>query len=765
MLPEPQLDTWGHHVDIWKWVDEEQQQLLTEEPAFSRQLRELPGLVTAGENSRVDAVVPGMLATARRLQHPWLEVFVRHWWMQSMVLHRRNAREGMREAVDLFERAHRDDTKDCPQSVCTTQDLCSAYGILDGPGFATERTTTADETLARIDRDWPCWSCVMEEKLSAMNHAGLHDAVLELGHAERRQQLSRQPREYANEFVDTRWVALTALGRHEEALEALNVPVKEWKGRTHANNHRVYRALTLAHLGRFEESLDALPSRAELGSDAEVLVEYHEAELLLIAADHLEWDRDRIAAQIGDVRTLASRDSRFDTARLAIRVAGFMIDRGSRTLARAVLDLAQESVAALLASPELQHQHAELMARTEAFTPDFPWSTPEEFAAQPDAVRMDQSGEALRRWPELLAVRLGLAHALSGYGLHAEALALLEAGHTEDPNPQLLDQLAATHVRAGRYAEAVAVFDGLPDDPHWRVSRIWWGTFGTVARGDAAGAGSSLMELLEREPENCGPGVSQRAAQLLTQAGDHARAVDAWKAYADRAEQPSSAHWDRMTAAALAGRWDAVRESAAANELEVPGDDGPIDEDFGWVRIDTGDQRLFAVRRSPVTARIMTVTGPSGDVENYGRLAAFDASPLEQPEGPDDPPILFPLAGWMEAPTHWSADLDGVRPDDDMWQSWVERAAAGGLTLRLAAGPDYRLPPTEPDGEPLRGLYAFLAIPNGFDNPSVVALLEELAADVDGHLFWIRLALAMGDTRTADDHRRRATALGIGDLP
>ena len=46
-----------------------------------------------------------------------------------------------------IEFANRDETRECPQSVCVTQDLAGCYAKLDGPGYAQERLDVARETL------------------------------------------------------------------------------------------------------------------------------------------------------------------------------------------------------------------------------------------------------------------------------------------------------------------------------------------------------------------------------------------------------------------------------------------------------------------------------------------------------------------------------------------------------------------------------------------------------------------------------------------
>ncbi len=70
---------------------------------------------------------------------------------------------GLPEAVRLLEFAHRDECRDCPQSVCAVQDLAIAYGMADGPAYAAERRQVCAETLERIDPGWPCFDCLSGE--------------------------------------------------------------------------------------------------------------------------------------------------------------------------------------------------------------------------------------------------------------------------------------------------------------------------------------------------------------------------------------------------------------------------------------------------------------------------------------------------------------------------------------------------------------------------------------------------------------------------
>src|SRR5690348_12628524 len=136
-------------MDIWEWVERARQEA---EDAGNLRLATLieriPYYVTDDEHAQLDAVFPEALALAREAKNPWLEVFFRHWNLQSRILHRVQVSEWIGEAVHLLEFAHREETKGCPQSVCATQDLANCYGHMDGPGYVPERLAVAAETLA-----------------------------------------------------------------------------------------------------------------------------------------------------------------------------------------------------------------------------------------------------------------------------------------------------------------------------------------------------------------------------------------------------------------------------------------------------------------------------------------------------------------------------------------------------------------------------------------------------------------------------------------
>ena len=75
----------GAAVNIWDWVDEAMRELDEQRP---RPARGADGPAAErgleDENDEVEAIVPEALALARSLELPWVEIFIRHWQLQSI---------------------------------------------------------------------------------------------------------------------------------------------------------------------------------------------------------------------------------------------------------------------------------------------------------------------------------------------------------------------------------------------------------------------------------------------------------------------------------------------------------------------------------------------------------------------------------------------------------------------------------------------------------------------------------------------------------
>jgi hypothetical protein len=156
-------------MDIWRWVGQVGYDLRDAgHHRLAEIIDDLPPAVCYGRHEAAEAMVPEGLALARGLDLPWVEVFLRHWLAQSRLAHRRDVSSGLAEVIDLLDFAHQESARECPQSICVTQDVCIAYGALDGPGYGEERLAAAVEAMARIDVSWPCFGCISSEQASAL---------------------------------------------------------------------------------------------------------------------------------------------------------------------------------------------------------------------------------------------------------------------------------------------------------------------------------------------------------------------------------------------------------------------------------------------------------------------------------------------------------------------------------------------------------------------------------------------------------------------
>jgi hypothetical protein len=115
-------------MNIWAWVEATQEELRKNGRARLADLMDLvPHYMSDNLHEQLDSVMPEALALAREAKNPWVEVFLRHWNMQSRILQRYQVRDFLSECVNLIDFANREDTKECPQSVCTTQDLANLH--------------------------------------------------------------------------------------------------------------------------------------------------------------------------------------------------------------------------------------------------------------------------------------------------------------------------------------------------------------------------------------------------------------------------------------------------------------------------------------------------------------------------------------------------------------------------------------------------------------------------------------------------------------
>lgn len=778
-------------MDIWRWVQTAKRELRSAgHGRLATLVEDLPNFVCNDDHGRVEAVVPEAIALARAARQPWVEVFVRHWALQSRVLHRWEAQGHLPEAVALLEFANRDETRQCPQSVCVTQDLASCYACADGPRYVKERLAVAAETLARIDPSWPCFQCISDEYASALQDDERHEEVLAFVEA----QMDRAAQAGADDvprFVTTRVASLLALGRVDEAWALMEDHEAEATGGSSREvDVELVRARVLAALGRTDEAAEVLPAYDVIVETPSHYEDYVEAVVALVRAGRLPNDA---ALGVRLRRMLARAESngaRWLAARLAVFATQLAADRGAFAVAREGLrDV--ERIRRELGRPERVPMEALREAVAAAVEPVLAEELEEVRAALPDDAEagLERLVAARRRWPDDEALVVMHARALVACALEDRAEAVLrevvqrhEGGEASEPVPEsVVVELGRTLLGQGRHEALRELVASAMQGDALRTQGLWLLAGSCMKTDDVDGAARHLEGLLAIDPEAHVP--RHRLAGLEQRRGRHAEAL----AHLDRLvahAEPGELDWDRMAAATIVGDWEAVRGSARRLGLEFEGleGEGPLDLPMGLCRVrfveDDGSRNdYFAERRSPVCARVVQMAGPHRP-EHFADLVAFDAGPLNpRDEGPSDGDEdddgdedgddgegerwipIFPVVHVVSPGGFRCWSLDGVHPGEEAWATLVEALEAMGGVIDVRSDERYEHEDPEHEGQDdapmLPGIYAYACMPKGLDPAELHARLCALTQAWERPVVWPELCEALPAGEGREDALRR----------
>lgn len=731
-------------MDMFSWFRATVDVLDEHDPTLTREVYRLAGWACDGERARIQASVPRLLAEARRLELPWLEIYVRHWALQSRVARHYEVAEGLSEAVSLVERAHRPDARECPQSVCAVQDLCMAYSYTDGPGYAAEREQAARETLARIDPTWPCWRCIGEELVGSMVDRGRAEEALEWLQT----QLDAEQR---RNFTHAR--VLRALGRVEEALAVVDqIRDHDW-GALGDLSKATHRAMLLADLGRLDEAEAELPPWSPLLADAcEAHEEYVEALAALVGSGQVERSVEITQRVAHIVRTLRSRGALRPCVNVALRWVRVVVQAEpvSRSLARELLDIVDAVVPQLRGSFGAAEAAAELrdqLAALPAVEPGDPEAMLERLRARdPESpLSFDEIEATALAHPEHRALVTVAAQHWSrrGFPEIAERYHALALQHSPgDPGAVLA--YARFLADEGAWDRVDAMLDGLPAegaDLDLDQHRRWYRGRACEHRGDVAGAMACYQAMITADAAWCGTGLFERLADLQRDQGDPEAALRTWSVAVETHPEEAERRWNRLVAATELERWSVVREDAAALELPVDPGEGTIDEDWGTIRLLLDDDtERWALRTGPATARVLTVTAPQTP-ERHGELWAFVPAPFQTD---DDGTRHYRARSRLRESEHVGLTVDGAALGDDGRARLEALVEAQGGEVFLYSDERYHIADPESDtAQPAQ--YFKLAIPRERVDPEALAAgLAELAQGLDGPLIWLELCRLLG---------------------
>ncbi|MEZ4463130.1 MAG: hypothetical protein R3F60_06730 [bacterium] len=759
-------------MDIWAWVRSTRRQL---KEAGNHRLAELidqlPTAVCDNEHERADAIYPEALALARQAKNPWVELFVRHWNLQSRILHRHEVGEWTGEAVSLLEFAHRPETKECPQSVCVTQDVVNCYGNVDGPGFAPERLEVTAETLARIDPRWPCFVCISAERADALLDAGRPADALAFVEAQTRAMVAAGVRRAQEALGEDRAMALLALGRAEEALtvlDGLGAPMD----RNDEIERAISRARTLVGLQQHGEAFAALPEWEAVEPTPGLYRAWSEVVVALARVGRLanDWQLDT-RLEVMTTR-LIDQGVRRNAIDLLCDRADLALRRQMPHVARECIERAEALVPDLHRELDVRGELVALRGRlnvADVVPVTLPATADEVFSllgTDPEA-NLPVLEAARRHWPDSKFLLNNYVKALNVRARHASARALLESWLAAHDDAEMTAALGQTLLESGDHAglrtlceDALARQPGpdLTAQCHWLMARSFKDSHPARCR-------VHLEHVVAIKPEatHCQTWL----AELERQAGDWEQALERLNGVITREPEAGTYDWDRLVVATHLERWPEARESARRIGYDLPEDgEGPIVLRGILCRIrftsaDGDEQTLFARRTGPVTADIVQMR-PEHPCR-YQDEVIFDASPLNPPpqEGEENHTWIYQAIHIQRPGGYTIHAIDGVHPGPAALQA-LRDALDEDLDChtQIFSGEAYKL--RDPDsGEALQGLYLMLAVPETADRIAVDARLAELTADYAHPLTWTTLAEAAGNTERVEAHRALVERYGM----
>ena len=714
-------------MDVWAWVHETEEELRRAgHERLAEIVNQLPSLVSEGLHVQVEALTPEGVALARGIDHAWVEVYLRHWLAQSRILRRRDVTQGMDEVIRLLDFAHGEQTANCPQSICVSQDVCAAYAVLDGPGYGEERLAVSAETLARIDPSWPCFHCISSEYA---------DALLDLGRfadAEEfcRAQISKARLEGDGDHDQMILSLIDALSRQDRHADAVALvetdPVKSMEP-YQKRRFSLYASREYALLGRLDKALEVHPGDVVAELDAADFRHWIQAETALMKSQP-ERNDARLGRTLRDFFcTLRANGALYDQADVALTAARLALGRGSVAVATLHLDEAA-TVLPRLRNPEpIAAMLEQLRARL-----------PEPAVGESEAVALESLGDdaernfevlqpAQRASPDNEAVTLALCRAYRDLGFIEHAHRELKRFVLSHPDSTTaFEELMRALVIAGDEAELVAMTRAVPEK--LRAKALFY-----LGRLHVRRHSWPEAERAFEESDRCEPGVRSVKSNLSIVYREVGRCEESLALLDALAEDETdrSDDWDRMVVATLLGRHDKVRESARRIGFTFDGE-GPIDDWYAYcdVRIkDTVGREVSyrCWRINPVVGRVLEIPRP-GAPGRYLDEVLFEPSALnprpEPPKDPDNDDYVpeFRAVKVLKTGGYRTYDLDGVYPGEAAVDALAAELKKLRVVLSVRSSETYQLRVRE--GEPtVRGLYAFLAAPTDVPTSEVCRAL------------------------------------------
>lgn len=740
-------------MDIWAWVNTLQTDLREAgQGRIADLIDSIPEDTYNSRPERVLAALPEAIAAARALKNPWLEIFFRHWGLNNRLSNRAEGEVALSEAVSLIEFAHREDHLECPQSVCVTQDIAVCYRNIDGPGWAPDILAVCEETLARINPQWPCFCCISREYGEALLDADRAEEAVTF--------LDRQAQAMLNEgnTLDFAFQALQAralwkAGQSERALTLLADLDRQEDADGGGDPDRYHQRATLratiqAERGEFDAAAQSLPGWSELIPSSYASWAHVACALALHFPDRNTWQLGR-QLQVS-LAHFSRVGAHFDAVKVAVAHGQLALERGAPWTARRALTLAQAHLPQLRARDVLAPKVTELEARLRTQPARAPLPVPAGELAEHLRQQENGSPEQDVEWlllacaerpddPELAEFAAAALSACGAVGEDAAHLWRFVQSHPRIDAPiyrlmsLLLERSASDEL--ARLANELAL--------HNPAASCWIQAQCALQEKQWSRACELLSRYVQDHPQALG--ARRVWAEAALKQGDLPKALELRQALAAESDSRDDA-WDLLSVASASQDWATVRRVCATLDLQLEGDEGVVEEPWGvaYLRFEErGDTRdLYARRTGPVTARIV-VPSHAPHLQHLNDWVAFDAALLEPaPQDEAERAHFIPTyravhviepGGFGE-----SCFVDGAAPGEALFNDFANTLQARGWHCGVSSDDDYRV--TGPDGEPLDGIHFTVTAPLGVSLLEIDQTLRRLTAEWPHPMCWPRFA-------------------------
>ena len=771
-------------MDIWHWVNQTYQQLIKDQQhQLAEHIYQISSLTCDDEHQKVDALYPVALNLAKQTNNPWLEVFFRHWHLQSNVLRRHHGAQMLPEAIDLLHFCSQQSTKDCPQSICAVQDLASCYGCTDGPGYTQERIAVCDETLARITPAWPCFVCISSEKNSALFDAKQYQQVIDNIQQQRQQMLMANANDNPQSvlcFSEAK--AYLRLNQLDKALAIAQSAQNDAGGLSFERQKKCLIALIYAHRGEIDKALAVFPPFEQIilaqsysGYFCEIFYiigmqqsrynhcginqKYNQLICQLAATGCI---RETINYSYWQGLLSLARDDLFTTS--------IVIERIKQNLPKLNKDLgASEKLAKLTMLFERQQQklnHSnnpvlECLGKHQSLNEcatDFNL-TELAGAYHYDKIDYKHHHSLLNHY----------ALALLDNGYDQQAINLIEDIATKNPHDselfncysQILLQTNQLELFDQFYQHinvATLPHDQQIDYHFWRTRRY--------RNADQQHYQDALLQLLTLNPDDIPSRIN--LSWLYYQSNQFEQALEHYNIVIAATKDNSDNHWDRIMIATAAKDWQSVRQSCQALDIALEDEQGVIDENWGLILVEYPYQEpieLIALRTGPVSAKILGFCQLSAGQKINDEII-FEPCQLNQLTEQDEQGTLtdqqgryYPLFRHSKTTAHsdmFFFTIDGVFPGQSAWETLKAHLLDIDGCVSLRSGEKYQLQ-LQQQGDWHQAFYVYVAVPKQTDFIALHQQLTHYSQQASHPFIWPLLAQHIA-TLTGDSSPLQAQA-------